>query len=77
MHSELAEVFSGMGKIYGNVSQSNVLDINFAHFQDFFFCDPKLSNSRTPRSKDFFFTSCGSLIPFTRANAQWVIHGFN
>ena len=26
--------------------------------------------------KDFFFTSCGSLIPFTRANAQWVIHGF-
>ena len=30
-----------------------------------------------PRSKDFFFTSCGSLIPFTRANAQWVIHRFN
>ena len=30
-----------------------------------------------PRSKDFFFTSCGSLISFTRANAQWVIHGFN
>ena len=29
-----------------------------------------------PRSKDFFFISCGSLIPFTRANAQWVIHGF-
>ena len=27
------------------------------------------------RSKDFFFTSCDSLIPFTRANAQWVIHG--
>ena len=26
--------------------------------------------------KIFFFTSCGSLIPFTRANAQWVIHGF-
>ena len=22
-----------------------------------------------------FFTSCGSLIPFTRANAQWVFHG--
>ena len=21
--------------------------------------------------------SCGYLIPFTRANAQWVIHGFN
>ena len=30
-----------------------------------------------PRSKDFFFTSFGSLIPFTRAKAQWVIHGFN
>ena len=30
-----------------------------------------------PRSKYFFFTTCGSLIPFTRANAQWVIHGFN
>ena len=29
-----------------------------------------------PRSKDFFFTSGGSLIPFTRANTQWVIHGF-
>ena len=28
-----------------------------------------------PRSKDFFFASCGSLFPFTRANAQWVIHG--
>ena len=29
-----------------------------------------------PRSKDFFFASCGSLFPFTRSNAQWVIHGF-
>ena len=29
-----------------------------------------------PRSKDFFFASCGSLFSFTRANAQWVIHGF-
>ena len=29
-----------------------------------------------PRLKDFFFTSRGSLFPFTRANAQWVIHGF-
>ena len=29
-----------------------------------------------PRSKDFFFTSCGSLIPFyAGANTQWVIHG--
>ena len=27
--------------------------------------------------KNFFFTSCGSQIPFTRANAQWVFHGFN
>ena len=26
---------------------------------------------------DVFFTSCGSLIPFTRANTQWVVHGFN
>ena len=25
--------------------------------------------------KNFFFTSCGSLIPFTSANAQWVFHG--
>ena len=25
-------------------------------------------------SKDFFFTLCGSLILFTRANANWVIH---
>ena len=29
-----------------------------------------------PRSKDFFFASCGSLFPSARANAQWVIHGF-
>ena len=29
------------------------------------------------RSKDFFFASCGSLFPFTRANAQWVIHGLS
>ena len=30
-----------------------------------------------PRSKEiFFFALCGSLIPFTRANAQWVFHGF-
>ena len=26
--------------------------------------------------KIFFFASCGSLFPFTSANAQWVIHGF-
>ena len=30
-----------------------------------------------PRSKDIFYASCGSLTPFTRANAQWVIHEFN
>ena len=29
-----------------------------------------------PRAKDFFFASYGSLFPFARANAQWVIHGF-
>ena len=29
-----------------------------------------------PRST-VVFTSCGSLIPFARANAQWVIHGLN
>ena len=28
-----------------------------------------------PRSKDFFFATCGSLFPFNRANAQWVIYG--
>ena len=27
--------------------------------------------------KNFLFTSCGSLIPFTRANAQWVFHGLH
>ena len=26
---------------------------------------------------NLFFTSCGSLIPFTRANAQWVFHGLH
>ena len=35
---------------------------------------------RSTRDKDFFkiffFASCGSLFPFTRANAQWVFHGF-
>ena len=29
------------------------------------------------RSRYFFFTSYGSLIPLTRANARWVIHGLN
>ena len=27
--------------------------------------------------KRLFFVSCGSLFPFTRANAQWVIHGLS
>ena len=31
----------------------------------------------TEVKKNFFFTPCGSLIPFIRANALWVIHGFN
>ena len=26
---------------------------------------------------NFFSNSCGSLIPFTRANVQWVFHGFH
>ena len=31
-----------------------------------------------PTSKKIFlFASCGSLIPFTGTNAQWVVHGFN
>ena len=31
-----------------------------------------------PKEKNyFFFTLCGSLIPFTRANTQWVFHGFH
>ena len=30
-----------------------------------------------PWSKDFFFASRGSLFPFSRANAQWVIHGLS
>ena len=37
---------------------------------------PFLTVRFPPRSKDFFFASCGSLFPFTRANAQWVLHGF-
>ena len=31
----------------------------------------------TDGQKDVFFASCGSLIPFIRANAQWVIYRFN
>ena len=39
--------------------------------------NPELVGSIPTEVKDFLFTSCGYLIPFTRANAQWVIHGFN
>ena len=39
-------------------------------------CNQQIGVRFPPRSKDFFFASCGSLFPFTRANAQWVIHGF-
>ena len=28
------------------------------------------------RGQKIIFASCGSLFPFTRADAQWVIHGF-
>ena len=31
----------------------------------------------TEAKRIFFFTSCGSLIPFTMANTQWVFHGFH
>ena len=31
----------------------------------------------TEVKKIIFFASCGSLFPFNRADAQWVIHGFN
>ena len=30
-----------------------------------------------PRSKDFFFASCGSLFPFTRANASGLFMGLS
>ena len=39
--------------------------------------NPEFVGSIPTEVKDFFFTSCGYLISFTRANAQWVIHGFN
>ena len=39
--------------------------------------NPEVVGSIPTEVKTFFFASCGSLIPFTRANAQWVIHGFN
>ena len=38
-------------------------------------CNPVVVGSIPTEVKYFFFTSCGYLIPFTRANAQWVIHG--
>ena len=39
--------------------------------------NPEVVGSIPTEVKDFFFTSRGYLIPFTRVNAQWVIHGFN
>ena len=39
--------------------------------------DPEVVGSILTEVKRFFFTSCGSLIHFARANAQWVIHGLN
>ena len=41
-------------------------------------CNVKLnlSNAAVGRSS-FLCKSCGSLIPFTRANAQWVFHGLH
>ena len=38
--------------------------------------NPEVVGSIPTEVKDFFFASCGSLFPFTRANAQWVIQGF-
>ena len=45
---------------------------------------PSKGNQGTTRGKEkffwplfFFFTSCGSLIPFTRANTLWVFHGLH
>ena len=37
---------------------------------------PSTINTNVGTEKKFFFASCGSLIPFTRDNAQWVFHGF-
>ena len=47
---------------------------------------PSKGNQGTTRGKEKILltsvgieptTSCGSLIPFTRANAQWVFHGLH
>ena len=38
--------------------------------------NPEVVGSIPTEVKRFFFASCGSLFPFTRANAQWVIHWF-
>ena len=40
--------------------------------------NPEVVGSIPTEVKRFFLylVLCGSLIPFTRANAQWVIHGF-
>ena len=39
--------------------------------------NPEVVGSIPTEVKRFFLYLVGSLIPFTRANAQWVIHGFN
>ena len=42
-------------------------------------CDDLGGEPRPRESKGIYecCASCGSLIPFTRANAQWVFHGFH
>ena len=40
--------------------------------------NPSKGNKGTTQSKEkFIFTLCGSLIPFTRANTQWVFIEFH
>ena len=34
-------------------------------------------NGETEVKRFFFFTPRGSLVSFTRAKAQWIIHGVN
>ena len=39
--------------------------------------NPEVVGSMPTEVKRFFLYLACSLIPFTRANAQWVIHGLN
>ena len=39
--------------------------------------NPEVVGSIPTEVKRFFFASCGFLIPLTRPNAQWVVHGLN